>query len=100
MPAETKDVAVATVTSKGQVTIPSELRAELNIAAGDKLEFHRGTNGEYTVRVRKFRSILDVARENQLPRLDPPFQNSDIDKAVADDVMARAARIARQRRAK
>ena len=29
-----------TVTSKGQITIPAELRAKLNLKEGDKVEFY------------------------------------------------------------
>jgi antitoxin PrlF len=32
-------MATATVTSKGQITIPAEVRAELGISAGDRVEF-------------------------------------------------------------
>jgi antitoxin PrlF len=32
-------MASATITSKGQVTIPAEIRAALNLKAGDRIEF-------------------------------------------------------------
>jgi AbrB family looped-hinge helix DNA binding protein len=39
----------ATVTSKGQVTLPAPLRAALGLKAGDKLIFCRGSQGEVTI---------------------------------------------------
>lgn len=42
--------ADATVTSKGQVTIPKEIRETLSIEAGTKLEFVVEQDGELTVR--------------------------------------------------
>lgn len=35
----------ATVTSKGQVTIPKEIRDELRIEKGDRIEFQRKPDG-------------------------------------------------------
>ena len=35
----------ATVTSKGQVTLPARLRSALGIKSGDKLVFHRDEDG-------------------------------------------------------
>jgi looped-hinge helix DNA binding domain, AbrB family len=32
-------MATATITSKGQITIPAEVRAELGVRAGDRVEF-------------------------------------------------------------
>lgn len=40
--------AEATVTSKGQVTLPAALREELGISTGDKIRFERG-HGERVV---------------------------------------------------
>jgi AbrB family looped-hinge helix DNA binding protein len=40
----------ATVTSKGQVTIPKRVRERLQIEAGDRLEFVVTEEGELTVR--------------------------------------------------
>jgi AbrB family looped-hinge helix DNA binding protein len=36
---------VATVTSKGQVTIPKHVREHLDVHSGDKLEFRIGDDG-------------------------------------------------------
>jgi AbrB family looped-hinge helix DNA binding protein len=42
---------IATVTSKGQMTLPAKLRAELGIEAGDRVELTLADDG--TVRLRK-----------------------------------------------
>ncbi|HED04195.1 MAG TPA: AbrB/MazE/SpoVT family DNA-binding domain-containing protein [Candidatus Fraserbacteria bacterium] len=39
----------AKVTSKGQITVPKEVREQLGISAGDELEFI-SVNGEYRIR--------------------------------------------------
>jgi antitoxin PrlF len=39
----------ATVTSKGQVTIPAEVRAELGVNAGDRVEFVEISPGQFAV---------------------------------------------------
>lgn len=38
-----------TVTSKGQVTIPKEVRELLGIAPGDKVDFRRGGDGNIVI---------------------------------------------------
>ncbi|QNM97557.1 AbrB/MazE/SpoVT family DNA-binding domain-containing protein [Chitinimonas koreensis] len=50
----------ATVTSKGQTTIPAELRERLGIEPGTKLVFTVLPDGRVVMRV-KNRSILDLA---------------------------------------
>jgi AbrB family looped-hinge helix DNA binding protein len=50
----------ATVTSKGQVTIPKRIRDALGIDAGTELEFVLEDDG--TVRVREKRSAMDRLR--------------------------------------
>jgi AbrB family looped-hinge helix DNA binding protein len=42
----------AKVTSKGQVTLPSELRQRLGIAPGDRLVFVEQPDGSFALRVR------------------------------------------------
>lgn len=39
-------MAQATITSKGQITIPAEVRRQLNLSAGDKVLFITGDTGE------------------------------------------------------
>ncbi|MEW5847692.1 MAG: AbrB/MazE/SpoVT family DNA-binding domain-containing protein [Myxococcota bacterium] len=39
----------ATVTSKGQITIPKAIRDELGLEPGDRLVFRRGRDGKVTV---------------------------------------------------
>lgn len=41
----------STVTSKGQVTIPSKLRKDLGISTGSRLDFHVGEDGKIEVQV-------------------------------------------------
>jgi len=47
----------ATVTSKGQVTLPKALRKELGIAAGSRIRFTVGANGK--AQVEKVMNTLD-----------------------------------------
>ena len=50
----------ATITSKGQVTIPKEVRDALAVHAGDVLDFEREPDGSFRVRARKAR-VEDLA---------------------------------------
>jgi antitoxin PrlF len=38
---------VATITSKGQITIPAEVRLELNLGTGDRIAFERSPTGGF-----------------------------------------------------
>lgn len=40
----------ATLTSKGQITLPKALRDELHLKAGDKIDFERMEDGTYVLR--------------------------------------------------
>jgi len=53
-------VATATITSKGQTTIPKEVRAAANLKPGDRIHFAVLEDGTIIVRV-KNRSIRDIA---------------------------------------
>lgn len=50
----------STVTSKGQTTIPKDIRAEANIKAGDRIHFTVLGDGTIIVRVKR-RSVRDIA---------------------------------------
>ena len=92
------DTAEATITSKGQVTIPSSVRKRLGVKPGDKLTFSIEPDGTVSLRARKHVSILDIARQHPLPRSETPFANEDIDKAVIAAMTEQEIRIKRLRR--
>jgi antitoxin PrlF len=49
----------ATVTSKGQITIPAEIRRALGLAAGERVVFTQFDDGTILMRAKR-RSILDL----------------------------------------
>jgi antitoxin PrlF len=53
-------MATATITSKGQTTIPKEVRAAANLKPGDRIHFAVLEDGTIIVRV-KNRSIREIA---------------------------------------
>lgn len=57
----------ATVTSKGQVTIPKEVRVRLGITTGDRLEFEVLPNGTLTAKRQRPGSLADVLGILQRP---------------------------------
>ena len=88
----------ATVTSKGQVTVPADIRERLGLKAGDRLDFHLTDSGKLTVVATRRRSILES--RDDLPRLTlgRPLTQRDIDDAIGDEMAAQELRIRRQRR--
>ena len=61
--------ADATVTSKGQVTVPAGIRERLGVKPGDQLRFHLTDSGKLTVSAVRRRSIFDRLDELKLPSL-------------------------------
>lgn len=53
-------MATATITSKGQVTIPKKIRDKLGLKPGDKVDFEVNDKGKLEVST-KTRSIMDTA---------------------------------------
>jgi AbrB family looped-hinge helix DNA binding protein len=88
--------ASATMTSKGQVTVPADIRERLGVKAGDRLDFHLADSGKLTVVAVKRRSILDSRRELEPLTLGRPLTQKDIDDAVAEEMDAQERRIRRQ----
>jgi antitoxin PrlF len=52
-------MAAATLTSKGQVTIPVKVRAALGLDAGDRIEFVEVEKGEFNI-VAASRSVREL----------------------------------------
>ena len=58
---------LSTMTSKGQVTIPVEMRRRLGLSPSDKVEFEMDDKDEITLRPAQKLTILDLA--GSLPSL-------------------------------
>ena len=77
------DFGEATVTSKGQVTVPSALRQALDVSAGDRLRFVRAADGSVRLEARKRRRIVDIARVNAFSAGEAGL---DLDKAIDEAI--------------
>ena len=58
------DFGEATVTSKGQITVPNDLRKALDISPGDRIRFVQEHDCSVRLQARKRRRIVDIARAN------------------------------------
>ena len=77
------DFGEATVTSKGQVTVPNDLRRALDISAGDRLRFVRAPDGSIRLEARKRRRIVDIARANAFCAGEAGI---DLDKSIDEAI--------------
>ena len=84
------------ITSKGQITLPVELREKFDLHAGDTIEFFLDHRGEIGVRVRRqgLKAFLDALP----PRKRDPAYPTD-DEAIAAEVVSRDRR-SRSRKAR
>lgn len=62
-------MATATVTSKGQVTIPVQVRASLGLDTGDRIEFVELENGQFAIMaaVHSVQSLKGLVRKPASP---------------------------------
>ncbi len=82
---------ITTVTEKGQVTIPNEIRKALGIRPKDKIRF---TLDDGTVRL----TLVSVTLESAFGAVRPLAQPEDFDKRVAETKAERAQKRAGNRR--
>jgi antitoxin PrlF len=73
-------MATASVTSKGQITIPVEVRNKLGLRPGDKVSFIEGENGEYIFKP-KTGSIMDM--EGILKWTGKPVTIEEMNETIA-----------------
>ena len=86
----------ATITSKGQITLPAELRKHWNLKAGDQLLFDPPSGKVGRFEPRRKRSIFERLDELQLPSLGRPLTQADIDNSVAEAMQEQHDRIGRK----
>jgi antitoxin PrlF len=78
----------ATITSKGQITIPAEIRKKLRLKTGDKVDFYESAEGKIIFHP-KTGSIMDM--KGILKRLGyvqtgPAPTVEELDQSIADHV--------------
>ena len=69
----------ATITSKGQITVPREVRRDMNLSPGDRIEFVRMDDGHYAV-VPASHSVKSL--KGIVPRPDRSVSLADIQEAI------------------
>ncbi len=78
-----QDFGEATVTSKGQITVPNALRQALGVTAGDRLRFVQAADGSIRLEARKRRRIVDFARANAFRAGEAGI---DLDKTIDEAI--------------
>ncbi|MDE2661870.1 MAG: AbrB/MazE/SpoVT family DNA-binding domain-containing protein [Gemmatimonadota bacterium] len=79
----------ATITSKGQVTLPKPIRDRLDLKAGDRIAFSMEDDGRLLV-TPVTGSVMDLA--GMLPRPPVPLSQEEMDEVVAQEAVRRALR--------
>lgn len=85
-------MSIATVTTKGQVTIPKPVREALRLVAGDRVEFVDLGNGRFEL-VAVTRDVSEL--RGMLGPAIASVSTEDMDKAVAEGVAGRYRRAAK-----
>jgi AbrB family looped-hinge helix DNA binding protein len=70
----------AKVTSKGQITLPAKLRAELGLKPGDRVDFHRTRDGrmEMTANTRTLKDLRGIIKS------DVALSMEELDRAISE----------------
>ena len=90
--------ARATLTVKGQITLPAELRRRWRLKAGDKVDFTLEAD-ERVVMTRTIKRSIFKSRDDLAPlSLGRPLRQADIDRAVAEAMAAQDLRVRRESR--
>jgi antitoxin PrlF len=82
-------MSIATVTSKGQITIPQDVRERLNIVAGTRVEFAERADGSVEF-IPLTATVMDLA--GVVPWGGPPVSLEEMDDAIADAAVDRYVR--------
>ena len=91
-------MSTATLTSKGQITIPADVRRELNVATGDRVEFVQIEPGRYEL-VAATRSVREL--KGLFGKAHRTVTIEEMNRSIAEHGASACLRTApRQRRAK
>ena len=83
-----------TITSKGQVTVPAEVRKALGLKRGDKVVFKLSEHKPGMVSIQRVGSVVDRTAgmlAGPEPALRPAEERTAAEQAWADDAVERAS---------
>jgi antitoxin PrlF len=86
-------MASAALTSKGQITIPIEVREELGLKAGDRIEFVKSEEGKFFIQPKKG-SIMNL--RGIIKWTGKPATVEEMNNAIASHLAEDDARIVRE----
>ena len=86
------DEILATLTSKGQITIPAQHRKAWGLKPGDQIAFDPPTGKSVCIEPRRKRSIFDRLDELKLPPLGRPLIQEDIESAITEAMIEKDRR--------
>ena len=72
---------IAALSSKGQLTLPIEIRRALHLHAGDRLDIVLGENNQMEL-IPLSRSVKDL--KGMLPKPSKPVSLEEMDRAIRD----------------
>jgi AbrB family looped-hinge helix DNA binding protein len=85
------------MTSKGQFTLPAEIRQALDLRPGDELRFELTDDKQLSVVPRRRRSIFELRDQLAPLSLGRPLVQADIDDAVTEAIDEQEERVRRGR---
>jgi AbrB family looped-hinge helix DNA binding protein len=79
----------AKLTSKGQITLPAELRRKLKLVPGSRVQFEERPDGSFVIR----RKTRDISELYGILKYDgPPVSIEDMNKAIREAAAERFKR--------
>ena len=92
------DKILATITSKGQITLPAQHRRAWGLKPGDQIAFDPPEGESVMIEPRRKRSIFERIDELKLPPLGRPLTRKDIDDSIAEAMAEKYGSRSRKRR--
>ncbi len=92
------DKIIATITSKGQITLPAQHRKAWGLKPGDQIAFDPPVGKSVRIEPRRKRSIFERIDELKLPPLGRPLTQKDIEDSIAGAMVENFGATRRKRR--
>jgi AbrB family looped-hinge helix DNA binding protein len=78
-------MSVSTLTSKGQITIPKDVRERLQLHAGDKIEFVANNQNEFVIKPIT-KKVSDIAGLLKSYKKKNPVSIEEMNKAIGKQI--------------